>query len=276
MKLSKLPLFLAGAVGLVCGLPAHAQTFSIPYELNSNFNTDETFDEMNLGSDTPNAVGPNTTWSVMVGGTEYNTTLLTKEFSSGLLDRGYNTSLSNTPFATDRWLGIYGGGYMTAVFQNNTGGYLTSADLTYSAGLFSALNLASAAANSAGTAVWFSTDNTSWTQLNSSMFNATLTNATVTSTDAHGYITSGAVEATDIGGVFTFPTSVANGGVFYLRFDTANGISTPAGYTNADLGIAINDLQLSEVPEPAVYMSVLASLGIGALLWTRRRQVAAA
>lgn len=262
---------------LILTVDAQGGALGISYSFNGNFS--ENFDSMGTGSSAPGTAGGNSPWSVMADIERFNLLDVADDANDpGGVHKGYNAGLD-----ADKALGIFRNvppntGYMIARFTNNTGGALTNMSILYDVEL--QYDQDPAQPRWGGAQAYISKDNSTYYDLGSA-FEGTVTGA---AGNAAGKWVSDDIAGNanrDIGGsvnlVSLFGSAIAAGEDFYVKFDLANGVTTPAGYgvgNNKEMGIFIDNLRIADqsqpaIPEPSTYFMLITFL---TLVWYKKWQ----
>jgi hypothetical protein len=182
--------------------------------------------------------------------------------------------------ATDRAMGLYTSSNgnptrdMTASFQNDTGGALSSFYLNFDVEFW----LQTQRSRWGGLQAFYSTNGTTWTDLGN-VFEATMVNTTTTAGFVDGNLAANSVRG--VGGLVNLASygqaPLGVGSKFYLRFSGSSGLTTPGGMSanqNRQIGAFLDNLWVGPVARPPAVpeasTSVLLAIGLGGLAWRGR------
>ena len=206
----------------------------------------------------------NATWyAARIGGS--GTTAMNFGVGNGNGNTGGLYSYAETS-SSDRWLGIFSSG--TAVpavglaLVNTSGLNLTSVTISFTAGQWRSPNGPNGVVNTAYFAYGFSS--------NAAITSTNFLSSTAMTADSSGNIVSGArTDGANYGAAANVSAKIvtlsnvqwAANTTLFIRWQDVND-------TDADAGLAINDLSISAVPAPGV----AALIGLAGIVTTRRRK----
>jgi hypothetical protein len=270
-------IFTLVALFSIYQTPVYSGALDLSYLFNGSFTED--FDGMGTGTSAPGTIGPNSPWSVKTDTEKFNLlNVANSPTDSGGSNTGYNAGLN-----ADRALGIYRDqpphvGYMIARFKNNTGQSLTKMSLLFDVEL--QYEEDPDQPRWGGAQGYISNDNITYYDLGS-LFEGTVTGNENNPAEEWVSDDDAGNANRNIGGSINLATilgsGIAQGSDFYLKFDLANGLTTPDGYgdgNNKRTAIFVDNLRLVDesapaIPEPSTYL-ILTTFMI--IIWLKRHR----